>query len=154
MPRDGWLSLLSLLLALALAFLVGSFLGWSSNPDKSAAFAAAHLEMARSGISGSLEELQKRQYELAQKQPGFDSPDPHITIAILKTHPSLLAVFSLVFLCLLRPSWAWAAVVFVPVTLATYFFIGVVAALSVLVALTLSIVWSFTYARLKKKSAP
>jgi Flp pilus assembly protein TadB len=154
MGRSAFLSVLSLVLGLGVALVVGSFLGWSTNPDKSAAFAAAHLEMARSGVSGSLEELQKRQFELAQKQPGFNSPDPHATVAILKTHPLLLGVFSLLFLCVFRPSWLWTAIVFVPVAVAAYFLVAPTAAIGVLAAAVLSIIWSFTYARLRRKVAP
>ena len=154
MARSAFLSLLALVLGLGAALVVGFFLGWSTNPEKSAAFATAHIEMARSGVSGSLEELQKRQFELAQKQPGFNSPDPHTTVAILKTHPLLLGAFSLLFLCVFRPSWLWTAIVFVPVAAATYFLVAPAAALSVLAAAVLSIIWSFASARFKRKVAP
>lgn len=154
MARSAFFSVLSLVLGLAGALFVGSMLGWSSNPDKSAAFAAAHLEMARSGVSGSLEELQKRQFELAQKQPGFDSPDPHTSVAILKTHPLLLGAFSLLFLCVFRPAWRWTAIVFAPVAAAAYFLVAPAAAIGVIAAAALAILWFFAYARLRKKIAP
>jgi hypothetical protein len=154
MARSAFLSVLSLVLGFVVALVVGSMLGWSTNPDKSAAFAAAHFEIARSGVSGSLEELQKRQFELAQKQPGFNSPDPHTTVAILKSHPFLLGAFSLFFLCVLRPSWLWTAIVCVLVAAATYFLVAPAVAVSVLAAGVLSILWSLAYARFRRKVAP
>ena len=154
MGRSAFLSVLSSVLGLAVALVVGSMLGWSSNPDKSAAFAAAHLEMARSGVNGSLEELQRRQFELAQKQRGFNSPDPHTAIAILKSNPSLFGAFSLLFLCVFRPIWLWTAIVFVPATVATYFLVAPTAAIGVLAAGLMSMLWSFVYARVRRKVAP
>jgi hypothetical protein len=154
MARSAFLCVLSSVLGLAVALVVGSMLGWSTNPDKSAAFVAAHLEMARSGISGSLEELQKRQFELAQKQPGFNSPDPHTAVAILKSNPFLFGAFSLLFLCVFRPPWLWTAIVFGPVAAATYFLVAPAAAVSVLAAAVLSILWSLAYARVRGKVAP
>src|SRR5690242_4781083 len=153
MARSAFLSVLSLVLGLAVALVVGSMLGWSTNPDKSAAFAAAHLEMARSGVSGSLEELQKRHFELAQKQPGFNSPNPHTTVAILKSNPFLLGAFSLLFLCVFQPSWLWTAIVFVPVAAVIYFVVAPAAAVGVLAAGVLSILWSLAYARFRRKVA-
>lgn len=152
--RDGLLSLLSLVVALGLALVVGGFLGWSSNPDRTATFDAAHMELARSGASGTIEELQKRQYELAQKHPGFQSPDPPTAVAILKTHPWLLSAFSLPLLCLLRPSSAWIAAVFIPAAAVSYLVVGSTAALAILGAIVLSIIWSVSYARLRTKVAP
>ncbi|MCK6430699.1 MAG: hypothetical protein L6Q72_16705, partial [Burkholderiaceae bacterium] len=112
MTRDGVLSLLALGLALAFSVVVGGFLGFSTNPDRTAAFDAAHMELAKSGASGTIEELQRRQLELAQKHPGFNSPNPPAPVAILKWHPLLLGAFSVVLLCAFRPSWRWATAVF------------------------------------------
>jgi len=154
MFRNGALTLLSLVLALALAVVVGAFLGYSTNPDRTAAFDAAQMELARSGASGTLEELQKRQLELAQKHPSFNSQEPHAAIAILKWHPLLLGAFSLGLLCLFRPSMPWIAAVFVPAAAISYFVINLSAALSVLGALVLSLIWVAIYARYRKKVAP
>ena len=154
MPRDGILSLLSLGLALAFSLVIGGFLGFSTNPDRTAAFDAAHMELARSGATGTLEELQRRQLELAQKQPGFSSPDPLTPIAILKWHPLLLGAFGLVLLCVFRPSTRWTAAVFLPAAAVSYLVINVSAALGVLAATCLSLIWSAIYARLRKKVAP
>jgi hypothetical protein len=154
MPRDGMLSLLSLGLALAFSLVVGGFLGFSTNPDRTAAFDAAHMELARSGASGTLEEIQRRQLELAQKHPGFNSPDPLTPVAILKWHPVLLGAFSLVLLCVFRPSTRWTAVVFIPAAAVSYLVINVTAALGVLAAAGLSLLWSAIYAHFRTKIAP
>jgi hypothetical protein len=150
MSRDGVLSLLALGLALAFSVVIGGFLGFSTNPDRTAAFDAAHFELARSGASGSIEELQRRQLELAQKYPGFDSPNPPAPVAILKSHPLLLGAFSLVLLCAFRPSWRWTAAVFVPAAAAAYLVINLTAAIGVLAAAGVSLIWWAIYARFKK----
>ena len=152
--RDAARSLLSLVLALTSALLTGAFLGFSTNPDVTAAFDAANMEMARSGFSGTQEEIEKRHLELAQKQPGFNSPKPHTTIAILKWHPFLLGLFSLGFLCVFRPSMQWIAVVFLPAAVVTYLVISLTASLTLLGALVLALMWSAIYARIRKKVAP
>jgi hypothetical protein len=154
MLRDGVLTLLSLVLALVSAIVVGAFLGFSTNPDRTAAMDAAHMEMARSGVTGTLEELQKRQLELAQKHPGFDSPAPHTTLAILKWHPLLLGAFSFVLLCVFRPSRPWVVAVFLPAAAIAYLVINLSAALGVLGAMVLSLIWSAIYARLRTRAAP
>ena len=154
MPRDVMRSVLSLGLALALALVIGGLLGFSTNPDRTAAFDAAQMELARSGASGSLEELQRRQLELAQKHPGFNSPDPATPVAILKWHPLLLGAFSLVLLCAFRPSPRWIAAIFLPAAAVSYVVINVTAAVGVLAAVGISLIWSAIYARLRKKVAP
>ena len=154
MLRDGLFSLMSLLLGLALALVVGSFMGWSTNPDRTAAFDAANMELARSGFSGTHEEIDKRRYELAQKYPGFNSPEPNTLIAILKWHPLLLGAFSLVLLSLFRPSIVWTTAVFVPTAVMSYLIINLNAALALLAAMVVSLIWSAAYARFRKKIAP
>jgi hypothetical protein len=113
-----------------------------------------HMEMAQSGVSGTLEELQKRQFELAQKHPGFNSPAPHTAIAILKFHPLLLGVFSFGLLCVFRPSMSLIAAVFVPAAAVSYLVIGLGAALSVLGAMVMCFVWLVIYARFRRRVAP
>lgn len=151
MSRNGVRSVLSLSLALVFALVVGGLFGFSTNPDRTAAFDAAQMELARSGASGTLEELQERQLGLAQKHPGFNSPEPHAAIAILKSHPLLLGVFSLGFLGVFRPSTRWTAAVFLPATAVSYVVINVTAALGVFAATALSLTWSAIYARLRKE---
>lgn len=150
MKRDGVLSLLALGLALAFSIVIGGSLGFSTNPDRTAAFDAAHKELARSGASGTTEELQRRQLELAQKHPGFNFPNPPAPVAILKWHPLLLGAFSLVLLCMFRPSWRWTAAVFVPAAVVGYLVINLTAAVGVLAAAGVSLIWSAINARFRK----
>jgi hypothetical protein len=152
--RDWVLSLLSLGLAWVFAIVVGGILGYSTHPERTAAFDAAHMELARSGATGTIEELQRRQFELAQKYPGFNSPEPHRTIAILKWHPLLLGAFSLGFLCVFHPSTRSTAAVFLPAAAVSYLVINMTAAFGVLAAVGLSLLWSVIYARIRRKVAP
>jgi hypothetical protein len=152
--RDGVLSILSLILGVALTVVVGAFSGFSTNPDRTAAFNSAHRELARIGATGTLEELQQQVYKLAQKYPGFGSPEPHPAIAIIKTYPLLLGTFSLGCLCLLRPKNKWIAAIFTPAAIVGYLIIGLDAALSLAGAALLAPILSATYVRIKRKIAP
>jgi hypothetical protein len=155
MARNATRSLLSLALALVLAIVVGAFSGWSDNPDRSAALAVAWREMAVAGVSARTEkELWKLHDEWAQRHPGFHSPQPSIPIAILKSNPYLMGIFSLGLLCLFRPSRAWIAGVFLPAAMLSYFVINLSQALGLILAVSVCLLASTLYAHRRQKFDP
>jgi hypothetical protein len=127
--------------------------GYYVNPDRSAAFAAAHKEMVLSGMGArTLGELQKIHHQLAQKYPGFDASDPPMAIAVLKSNPFFMGIFLLVFLGLFRPDIRSIFIVFLPVIIVVHLLVNYKAAASVLTAAVVAGIWSIAYVRIKKRS--
>lgn len=151
--RQIILCLTSLVLGISIALLVGSFKGYYVNPDRSAAFAAAHKEMVQSGMgAGTLEELQNIHRQLAQKYPGYDALEPPMAITVLKTHPFLMGIFLLVFLGVFRPDIRSIFIVFLPVIIAVHLLINYKAAGGVIVVAVLAGIWSIVDIRVKKRA--
>ncbi|MBV1915963.1 MAG: hypothetical protein KUG72_11295 [Pseudomonadales bacterium] len=96
--------LFALILASLSSVIVGSFFGWSTNPDRSAAFLSSSKEMAESGYYGTLEEVERKHAELAKRDSRYYAQEPPTYIAILKSNTPLLGVFSLLWMILLRPN--------------------------------------------------
>lgn len=151
--RTIFKSFLSLIVAITCALLVGSMIGWSTNPEQNAAFEYAADKMARSGFYGTEKEVSDKFLEYAQKDPSYYAEEPNKYIAILKSNPLLLGAFSFVGLVLFRPPRNSALVVFAPLAGISMFGVNLLAGISILLCLAVFIGLGVVYPRLRNDKA-
>lgn len=112
--REILRSISSLAVAIVLSLLVGSTLGWSSNPDQGDAFEYAATQMEQTDYYGTEDEVGAKFLEHAKQHPSYNADYPNTYIAILKSNPILLGLFGFVGLLLFRPSTYGVLIIFTP----------------------------------------